>query len=333
LAAIVACSPKDPQNPNFVVASFKGGKITRAELNAKESEFIGRYGGKLEELKPEQAAALDWKVTDGLVTEKIIAAKTAKIKDKIQPAVDVEIAEAQKQVGGAEELTKRLAEAGMTERDLAERIAQREAVRYLVRQEKDAPTPTTEAEAREFYNNNPQYFTEEEVYSLRYIAIPVPPDASAADKKKIQAKAAAAHKRVTGGEDFEKVAKEHDPENPRAGATQEVPASRFSPEFGKVVKAVKPGNFGAVQEMGPTLLIFQVVEFKPAKTAAFDEVKHALIQRLDVQKEEPFVRQLVEKLRADAKVQINLADPAKEPASQPSGVAAPAEAPAEPAQK
>jgi hypothetical protein len=332
LAALVACSPKDPKNPKFVVASFKDGKITRADLTAKENEFISRFGGKIEDLKPEQATVLDWQVANRLILEKVINAKAAALKGKIQAAVDAELADAKKQFGGDEkEFQKRLAESNLTEKDLVEQISQQEAIRYLIKQEKDAPAPVTEADAKAFYDNNKQFWNQEEQYSLRYIAVPLPANASAADKKQKQAVADAARKRVAGGEDFEKVAKEIDATNPQAGATQQVPASGFSPEFSKIIKGLKPGGISPVQELGTNLLVFQLVSVSPAKTLGFDEVKDRIIKNLQAQKESEFAKRVIEKLRDDAKIQFNIPDPTKELANKTAPqapVPAPAPAPA-----
>ncbi|MDR1305568.1 MAG: peptidyl-prolyl cis-trans isomerase [Verrucomicrobiales bacterium] len=328
LAALVACSPKDPKNAKFVVASFKGGKVTRAELTAKENEFISRFGGKIEDLKPEQSAMLDWQVANRLIMEKIIAKQTAALKSKIQSEVDAELVAAKKRFGGDEqEFQKRLAESDLTEKELIEQINQQETIRYLIKQEKDAPAPVTEADAKAFYDGNQQLWPQEELYSLRYIATPLPADVSPADKKQKQAAAETARKRVSGGEDFEKVAKELDPANPQAGVTQKVQASNFSPEFSKIIKTLKPGGISSVQEIGANLLVFQLVELTPAKVLEFDEVKEGIIRRLQSQKESEFARRIIEKLRDDAKIQFNIPDPTKELASKTAPTAAP-EAPA-----
>ena len=327
-ATLVACSPKDPKNPKFVVASFKGGKVTRADLTAKENEYIARFGGKVEDLQPEQAKMLDWRVANALVMEKILANKAASVKNKIQPQVDAEFANVKKQFG--EELTQRLAESNLTENDLRNQIAQQEAIRYLIKQEKDAPATVTEADAKAFYDQNQQYWKQDEEYSLRFIAITLPQNASAADKKQKRAVAESARKRVAAGEDFEKVAKEVSENDPRAGTVQKVPASGFSPEFSKVIKSLKAGSISTVQEMGNNLLIFQVVEIFPAKTLAFGEVKDTIIKRLQAQKEEPIARRIIEQIRDEAKIQYNIPDPSKDLANQiPGGPAtAPAPAPA-----
>ncbi|MDR2463898.1 MAG: peptidyl-prolyl cis-trans isomerase [Verrucomicrobiales bacterium] len=328
LAALVACSPKDPKNPNFVVASFKGGKITRAELTAKENEVAASRGINLADLPAEVAARVDWDVANRLALEKILANKTAQLKNKIQSVGDAELAEAReqlkKQFGGDEEtFQKRLVDAGLTEQALRDQLAQQETIRYLIRQDKDAPAPVTEAEVKAFYDEHPQYWQEEEVYAIRYIVVPLPANAGAADKKQAQTKAEAARKRVAGGEDFEKVAKEHDANNPQAGSTQKVPSSGFSPELSKTIKSLKPGAVSPVQKIGDNYLVFQVVEIVPAKTVAFDEVKQTISKRLQAQREVEPAKRVIEQLRDSAKIQLNIPDPNKEAAAKPDVPATP----------
>jgi parvulin-like peptidyl-prolyl isomerase len=294
-------------NPDFVVVSFKDGKVTRADLTAKENEFIARHGGKIEDLKLEQATILDWQIANRLVLEMVINAKAAELKSKIQPAVDAELADAKKKFGGDEkEFQKKLTESGLTEKDLVEQISQQEAIRYLIKQEKDAPAPVTEADAKAFYDNNKQLWNQEEQYSLRYIVVPLPANASDADKKQKLATVEAARKRVAGGEDFEKVAKEVDANNPQAGTTQQVPVGGFSPEFNKVVKTLKPGDISPVQEIGSNLLVFQLVS---VKASGFDEVKGMIVKRLSAQKESEFTKRIIERLRDEVNIQFNIPDP------------------------
>jgi len=217
----------------------------------------------------------------------------------------------------------------LTEKDLVEQISQQEAIRYLIKQEKDAPAPVTEADAKAFYDSNKQFWNQEEQYSLRYIAVSLPANANDADKKQKQAVAEAARKRVSGGEDFEKVAKEVDSNNPQAGATQQVPASGFSPEFSKIVKGLKPGGISSVQQLGSNLIVFQLVSVSPAKTLSFDEVKAMIIKRLDAQKESEFAKRIIERLRDEAKIQFNIPDPTKDLANKTAPVTpSPAPAPA-----
>jgi parvulin-like peptidyl-prolyl isomerase len=325
LAALVACSPKDPKNPKFVVASFKDGKVTRADLTTKENEFVARFGGKVSDLKPEQASMLDWQVANQLIMEKILANQATQVKDKIQPQVDAELATIKKQfAGNAQDFQKKLSESGLTENDLRDQITQQEAVRYLIKQEKDAPAPTTEADAQAFYDQNKQFWNQEELYSVRYIVVAVDPNATDADKKQKQAAAESARKRVAGGEDFEKVAKEVSANDPRAGAVQQIPVSGFSAEIAKVIKSLKPGGISSVQDMGRNLLIFQVVSVSPAKVLPFSEVKDAIMKRLQSQKEEAIARRVIEKLRDNAKIQFNIPDPTKAMADKPATSSAPA---------
>ncbi len=325
LLAVIACSPKNPKDPGYVVASFNGGKIVRADLTKKASLIVKRFGSRIEDLNPTQASMLEWQVLNEMVNEKIILKKVDPVFAKeIKPKVDQQIDALKKRFPDETQFKANLTQSGISEEDLRYDIARRVALEYLVAKENPTVPPVDDAEVKKFYEQNPQYWNQDERLHMRYILITIPKNAAEDVKNQKKAAAEAARKRVTGGEDFGKVAASISDEKAsgsRGGELPEMSPSQLPPEFQKAVLTLKPGGISPVFQSADGYHIVQVVQRIAARVVPFAEVKDKIANSLQSRRRVDEARKLIEKYRQDAKVEIRIPNPSSSLGQGPAGPA------------
>jgi peptidyl-prolyl cis-trans isomerase C len=144
----------------------------------------------------------------------------------------------------------------------------------------------TEAEALQFYTDNPHYFEQPEERRVSRILIRVASDAKAATKAAAQARAGELLKRIEAGEDFAALAKAYSEDNvskARGGDRGWSPrgwiTSTNSDPFGNVAFAMKKiGDISEVVETQDGYDIIKLTGLREARMKPFDEVKGQIIQ-------------------------------------------------------
>ena len=333
LLALAACSEKNPNAPGFVVASFDGGKITRSELTAKTGSVAKQFGSKLEDLDPMQASMLQWQVLNKLINDKVILNKTGSALNKeVKTQVDQQLDVFKKQCASDEEFKSRLSQSGMTLDDLRSEITPQVALKYLVEKQFTDIKAPTEADAKKFYDSNGRLWNQEEKMRMRYIYLALPANTSDAVRKEKKASAEAIRKRVTGGEDFAKVAgavSDEKSSSARGGELPELSPGQLPPEFQKAVLPLKAGGISPVFESSDGYHIVQVVQRLPARVVPFEEVKGRILNSLKGESLKDNAAKLIDQLRTASKIQINIPNPMeamtkKAVVPPPAGAAAPA---------
>jgi parvulin-like peptidyl-prolyl isomerase len=143
----------------------------------------------------------------------------------------------------------------------------------------------TEAQARQFYSQNPHYFEQQEERRVSRILIRVAPNADASTKADAGARAGKLLKRVKAGEDFAALAKAYSEDNAsktRGGDRGWSPrgwiTSTNSDPFGNVAFAMKSiGDISGVAETQDGYDIIKLTGLKEARIKSFDEVKGQII--------------------------------------------------------
>jgi peptidyl-prolyl cis-trans isomerase C len=186
-------------------------------------------------------------------------------------------------------------------------------------------TKASEADAKQFYDENKKEFEHPELIRASHILIIVP---EGADEKTVTEKKALAQAtlvRVTkNGEDFATVAKEVS-EEPGAkqsgGDLNFFPKDRMVPEFANAAFAMKKGevsNAPVLSKFG--WHVIKVTDRKQAGIMPFDEVKAQVTSYLEGSKRRDAVSSVIDRLRANANVENKL------PAADPTPTPAPGEA-------
>ncbi len=262
------------------------------------------------------------------------AARDAKVT--VDPKDVAASIEAQrKQVGGPEAFAKAMADAGLNEQELTRMETDRMVMQKYVETELMSHAEVTETEAKAYFGGHPTEFQHPEQVRLRMILAKV---AAGGDEKADAAakgRAEEARKRVSGGEDFAKVAAEvsEDGSKARGGEVGWVRKGLLLPELEPAVWGLKVGEVTPALKSKFGYHVFKVEDHRQAGTLTFEEVKPTLVPYLKNKKVDDSIQLVVAERKAKAKIEA--LDPAVKAALEapPAPAAPPAAAPAAPAAK
>ena len=197
---------------------------------------------------------------------------------------------------------------GGSEAKLRQQIKRSLLIEALLKQEVDAKSGVTLAEARRYYEKNPKAFERGETFGLQTISIIPPDNASAqvlADARKraegILAQAKATKNYGQFGLLAEKVSEDDFRVN--MGDRHVVNSEKLPPEVVKVAQKMKPGEVSGLIPLGTAWTIIRVNVHTPPGKATFDAVKKTLMTDMQKQKYEQLRVGLDKKLHQNAQIQ------------------------------
>ena len=306
-----------------VAATVNGDAITTAEIEQVFERWAAeavRRGTPMEAVAAQKAGVLK-EILDDTINNRLVMKAAASVK--VEPtAVDAEfekiLAAQEAQTGKKptmEEVKTDLAKNGMTLESLKETIAKRMQQReWMEAQLKGKAADATEPEVKEFYEKNPQFFTQPEQVRASHILFLLKPDAApeavAATFKKAEVAVTRAKK-----EDFAKLAGELSEE---PGAKERGGDLNYFPRKGAMVEPFAEAAFKLKKdevsaepvrsEFG--YHIIKVTDRKDASKVPFDEVKPKIVAHLSNDRKKAAVDGIIAAMRAKADVKLNVAAPA-----------------------
>ena len=298
------------------VAIVEGEKISRADLQETFSGALASSGINADDLTADQKMAGYREILDELIVDKLISRKASSVDIK-DADLEAEITRIKGQFPSEDAFKAEMTKAGENESTF------RDNVKKMIQQQKwmesqiGDKAAVSDADIKKFYDENKKEFEHPEMVRASHILIRVPEDADekvVAEKKKA---ADAALARVTSKkEDFTAVAKEVS-EEPGAkesgGDLNFFPKDRMVPEFANAAFAMKKGEIS--KEPVRTKFgwhIINVTDRKDSGTMPYDEVKGQVGSYLEGGKRRDAVRNIIDTLRAEAKIENKL--PAAPPA-------------------
>jgi peptidyl-prolyl cis-trans isomerase C len=298
------------------VAIVEGEKISRADLEETFNGALASSGINADDLTADQKMAGYREILDELIVDKLISRKASSVDIK-DADLEAEVARIKGQFPSEDVFKAEMTKAGENEstfRDNVKKMIQQQ--KWMETQIGDKAT-VADADIKKFYDENKKEFEHPEMVRASHILIRVPEDADekvVAEKKKA---ADAALERVTSKkEDFTAVAKEVS-EEPGAkesgGDLNFFPKDRMVPEFANAAFAMKKGEIS--KEPVRTKFgwhIINVTDRKDSGTMPYDEVKGQVGSYLEGGKRRDAVRNIIDTLRAEAKIENKL--PAAPPA-------------------
>ena len=330
LAAIIALlpltAPAQESKPAAAelpdpVAVVEGEKISRADLEDTFNSALASSGINADDLTADQKMAGYREILDELIVDKLISRKASSVEIK-DADLETEIGRVKSQFPSEDVFKAEMTKAGETESSF------RDSVKKMMQQQKwmedqiGDKASVSDADIKKFYDENKKEFEHPELVRASHILIRVPEDAdekTVAEKKK--AANAALERVTTKQEDFTAVAKEVS-EEPGAkesgGDLNFFPKDRMVPEFANAAFAMKKGEIS--KEPVRTKFgwhIINVTDRKDSGTMPYDEVKGQVGSYLEGGKRREAVRNVIDTLRGEAKIDSKL--PAAPAAPAPAG--------------
>ena len=199
-------------------------------------------------------------------------------------------------------------ELGGSEAKLRQMIKRSLLIEAMLKQEVDAKSVVTLAEARSYYEKNPKSFEHGETFTLQTISI-IPPDKASAqvvaDARKKAETILAQAKATKNYEQFGLLAEKVSEDDFRVdmGDRKVVKSGNLPPEVVKVAEKMKPGEVSGLIPLGTAWTIIRVNAHTPPGKATFDAAKAELMADMQKRKYEQLRVGLDKRLHLNAQIQ------------------------------
>ena len=300
---------KDEKPENPVAAVVNGTEISRKALDRELSMVTHRLGSQGQQLGKEQIDKVRTNVLNNMIDRELLYQDA--LKNGIQvdnKAVDAQLETMKKNFSGDEEYRKALEMMNTSEADLKANISQGMAIQQLIETKVTPQVQITDAQNKEFYDTHPELFKKPEQVKASHILIKAEPSASEADKAAARKKIEEVQAKLKKGEKFDALAKEHSqcPSSSKGGDLGYFSRGQMVKPFEDAAYAMEPGQVSDIVTTQFGYHLIQVVDKKPESTTAYEEAKDKIGNHLRQEKMIEGVNTYIQKLKADAKIQVLL---------------------------
>jgi serine/threonine protein kinase/parvulin-like peptidyl-prolyl isomerase len=292
------------------IAVVEGEAISLGELEETFLNATAASGINPDDLTVDQKMAGLREILDELIVDKLVSRKAVFV-DIEDADLEAEINRVKGQFPSESDFKAEMAKAGETNASFRDTVRKMMQQQKWMEQQIGGKIRVTDAEIKKFYEENRTEFEHPELVRASHILIRVPEDATneiVAEKRRV---AQNALRRVAGqGEDFALVAKELSEEpgaSDSGGDLNFFPKDRMVPEFSEAAFAMRKGEISRAPirtKFG--WHVIKVTDRKASGVMSFAEVKKEVGSYLEGQKRRDLVREVLDSVRAQAKVRNNL---------------------------
>jgi peptidyl-prolyl cis-trans isomerase C len=203
-----------------------------------------------------------------------------------------------------------LANEGLTRDALRAQIrAQLTAQALIDRESSTVPSAVSDAEARAFYDTHPTLFESGEKVRVAHIMLLVPQGATPGRKASRRVEAEGILRRLRGGGDFAKLAKELSEDKATADKGGELPPfghGQRDPAFESAAFALKTGEISGVVETRFGFHILKLLERKASEHKPYDAIEARIKEYVLLSRRQQHMTNVLAGLRARAKIETYL---------------------------
>ncbi len=258
-------------------------------------------------IPPDRRDEILRKVLDELVVYTLLRQEAKARNITIEDAeIEARIEEIRKSAGGDANLRKELKAQGMTLERLKDDARTQMAISKMLQAQVASAPPATDADAKDFYDKNPDKWKRPESVRASHILIGVKDGASEAEKKAARDRIEQVLKRAKAGEDFAVLAREHSQDGSAAqgGDLNYFVKGQMVQPFDQVAFSLKPNEISDVVTTQFGFHIIKVVDHKPAGTVPLDEVSAKIKEFLDNQKRTETGDAFIAQLKQKSKIEV-----------------------------
>jgi peptidyl-prolyl cis-trans isomerase C len=257
-------------------------------------------------IPPARRDAILRNLLDQLITYTAMS-QQAKTENILASAADIESRIKQMQSGASDaEFTKALEARKMSPEQLRTDTRVQLTIEKLLAAHVAEAAVTTDAEARAFYDKNPDKFKQDDKVRASHILLKVDPKAPAASRKEAQGRIAGLLKRARSGEDFAQLATKHsqDGSAQQGGDLGYFDRREMVPAFSDVAFKLKPGEISDVVTTDFGYHIIKVTDKRAATTIPYEKASGQIIEFLTGQKKQERTGQFVDEVRKRARIEV-----------------------------
>ena len=288
------------------LAVVNGSVITRKAFQEELEPFIQRMAMSGQKPEGEQLAEVKKNILENLINRELLFQVAKEKGIEADPkAIEEQFSDLKNRFPDEAQFQAMLDQLGITADSLRQQIAQRLMIQQVIEQEVGKDVEVTGAEAKAFYEKNPDMFKQPEKVRASHILIKADPDAEEAEKKAARKKLEGIQKKVEAGEDFAELAKAHSegPSSAKGGDLGYFGRGQMVKPFDDVVFAMETGDVSDIVETRFGYHLIKETGKQPAGTVPYEEVEDRLKEYLKEQKVQKQVAAYIETLKEDAEIE------------------------------
>jgi peptidyl-prolyl cis-trans isomerase C len=288
-----------------VVERVNGTPISKVELDRAVKALLAQSRTP-ENIPPETMKQVTDAALNQLTAAELLYQEASKLEIKdLDKKISAKIAQSKYQYSSQAEFDNALKSVGMTQEAMAEAARKDMVINNFIEKQLAPQATISEEEVKKFYDDNKdKLFKQGERIKVSHLMVAAPEKSSPEAKKLARQKAQALLKRVRAGEDFAALIKESASANKeQSGDLGIVGKGQTMPAFEKAAFALKAGEVSGVVETPVGYHVIKVDQKLAPSTESFKDVKLKIVANLKREKIRKAVAELVEKLRAKAKIE------------------------------
>jgi peptidyl-prolyl cis-trans isomerase C len=293
-------SIKDP------VALVNGVKISAKEYEREVNLQLQQASQRGRKIPDAMLPKIKADILNNLIDREVLYQETQK-KNIIVNSEEVnnEIKIIKDRFSSPEEFDKIIAELGVSEAEIKSQIERNLAIRQLIDTRVVSKIKVSDADTKAYYDENPDLFKKTEQVKASHILIKVESDATDLQKTQARIEIAKIQQKLKDGQDFAALAREHSqgPSGENGGDLGYFGRGEMTEPFEDAAFALNPGQVSEIVETRYGYHLVKVVDKQPESIMTYAEVKDQLNQRLKKQRIGQAVRDYVENLKKDAKIE------------------------------
>ncbi len=307
-----AASPQASASPSSTVAlpdpvaTLDGVPLHRDDLVRIANVLLANQGRSLQTLNDEDKKRVYASVLDDMITDRLV--NRAAANETVDPlAVEKRFNELRAQYPSPDAFDAEIKKSGQSSDQVRANLRVQLAQQQWIESQIADQTKVTPEEVEKFYKEGPpSKFDAPEMIRASHILIAARSDAPPEDVLTAEKKADDLSARLKKGESFEELAKANsdDPNAKQTGGDLDYfSRERIMPEFADAAFKLKVGEVSAPVRTKFGFHIIKLTDRKPAHTATLNEARDQIISYLQGEKRRVAVAQLIESLKAQAKIE------------------------------
>ena len=291
------------------VATVNGTVITQDDFDIELERVRNQFARDGRSLNESQLANIKKGVLETLINRELLFQesqnKGIKIEDKeVNKQFDI----VKKRFPNENEYKAALQKMGISEAELKSQIKEGMAIQQFIDDYLVQKVKVSEAEVKDFYENNPDMFKQHEQIKGSHILIKFDIQADKSTKDQANKKIKKIQKKLEAGEDFTSLAKEFSegPSNIKGGDIGYFNRGQMVKPFEDAAFKLKPGEVSDIVETRFGYHLIKVVDKKSESVVNYENVKDKIVQYLKQAKKREVIKVDVEKLRQKAVIETFL---------------------------
>lgn len=289
------------------IARVNGVEIAQKDLERKFNLIKERYASMGMPLDDDRLEEFKENILKSLIDQQVLFQESVAQGITIEPEeIKEELDSFKKQFETESAFQKQIAEMNYTEEFILSQIKQSKTIDKYIEEKVMPGIAVSEADARAYFDANPDEFKMPERVHASHILLKVDPNASDASKAEARKKIEAIKEKLDKGEDFAKLATDNSacPSSAKGGDLGFFARGQMVAPFEEAAFALSPGEISDVVETQFGYHLIKSQEKEMATTLAFDDIKERLIEKLKEDKFKKTFQAYIEELKKNYKIEI-----------------------------